>query len=570
MSEGLKLSTQLWLKAVRAEYWLARKLLPDVYSNDALICFNSYAFMDDPDFQRAYQRGAQALGDTDWYQWHWRVHVGLWAAANASRIEGDFVECGVSYGFLSSAVMEHLDWDQLGKTFYLLDTFAGLDPRFVTAGERESGALEKSEEHVRNGMYGSSVDGIRANFSQWRNQRIVVGAVPETLDEVESDTVAFLHIDMNCAPPEVAALRHFWPRLSPGAFVLLDDYANRGRDEQRIAMDEVAAELGVSICALPTGQGLLIKPPDRTGRRDESDGQPSLVAQSSRGRNTTVAPVANKWPIKFRIAWAALRTAYWIPRKVLPDVYSDDALICFNSHAFMDDPAFQRAYQRGVLALGGKDIHHWHWRVHVGLWAAATASRVEGDFVECGVSHGFLSSAVMEYLDWDRLGKMFYLLDTFAGMDPRFVTPGERQAGALVKNQAALDFGIYGSSVDSVRTNFAQWQNQRIVVGAVPETLEQVEAKTIAFLHIDMNCAPPEAATLRYFWPRLSPGALVLLDDYANRGRDDQRIAMDEVARELGVQICALPTGQGLLVKPPEQSSPPPVSAGRAQSSEPG
>jgi hypothetical protein len=43
--------------------------------------------------------------------------------------------------------------------------------------------------------------------------------------------------------------------------VLLDDYANRGRDEQRVAMDEVAAELGVQVCALPTGQGLIMKPP---------------------------------------------------------------------------------------------------------------------------------------------------------------------------------------------------------------------------------------------------------------------------------------------------------------------
>ncbi|SIM81297.1 Methyltransferase MtfD [Mycobacteroides abscessus subsp. abscessus] len=58
--------------------------------------------------------------------------------------------------------------------------------------------------------------------------------------------------------------------------------------------------------------------------------------------------------------------------------------------------------------------------------------------------------------------------------------------------------------------------------------------------------------TLRYFWPRLSPGAFVLLDDYANRGRDEQRIAMDDVARELGVSVVALPTGQGLIIKPPQ------------------
>jgi len=259
-SRPLSARARLLLWWVRTEYTLARKLLPDVYANDGLISFHSDAFLDDPAFQRAYQRGARALGTPDWYQWQWRVHVGLWAAANASRLDGDFVECGVSYGFLSSAVMEFLDWDRLGKTFYLLDTFAGIDPRFVTDAERQSGAVEKSQLNLRNGMYVSGVDGVRANFAQWRNQRIIVGAVPETLDQVDARVVAFLHLDMNCAPPEVAALRFFWPRLSPGAFVLLDDYANRGRDEQRVAMDALASELGVQICALPTGQGLLIKP----------------------------------------------------------------------------------------------------------------------------------------------------------------------------------------------------------------------------------------------------------------------------------------------------------------------
>ena len=77
MAKNLSLKTRLWLRAVRAEYWVARTLLPNVYSNDALICFNSHAFVDDPDFRRTYQRGARTLGDEDWYQWQWRVHVGL-------------------------------------------------------------------------------------------------------------------------------------------------------------------------------------------------------------------------------------------------------------------------------------------------------------------------------------------------------------------------------------------------------------------------------------------------------------------------------------------------------------
>ncbi|WP_156745737.1 class I SAM-dependent methyltransferase [Mycobacterium sp. ACS4054] len=260
MANRLSTGARIRLWMVGKEYGLARKLFPKAYASDALISFHRHAFVEDPAFQRAYERGTRALGGQDWYQWHWRAHIGLWAATNASRLDGDFVECGVSYGFLSSAIMEYLDWDRLGKTFYLLDTFAGIDPRYVTADERRGGALERSEQQLRNGMYVSGVEGVRANFAQWKNQRIIVGPVPETLDQVEARTVAFLHIDMNCAPPEVAALRFFWPRLSPGAFVLLDDYAYHGHEEQRLAMDALAGELGVPICTLPTGQGLLIKP----------------------------------------------------------------------------------------------------------------------------------------------------------------------------------------------------------------------------------------------------------------------------------------------------------------------
>jgi hypothetical protein len=42
--------------------------------------------------------------------------------------------------------------------------------------------------------------------------------------------------------------------------VLLDDYAYWGYEEQRLAMNALASELSVPICALPSGQGLLIKP----------------------------------------------------------------------------------------------------------------------------------------------------------------------------------------------------------------------------------------------------------------------------------------------------------------------
>ena len=100
--------------------------------------------------------------------------------------------------------------------------------------------------------------------------------------------------------------------------------------------------------------------------------------------------------------------------------YDQDGLWSIHNHEFMSDPLFRRAYEKGITANGGD--FNWDWRVHVGLWAASSAAKLEGDFVECGVNRGFLSSSIMTYLNWNDLHKSFYLMDTFKGIDERHIT----------------------------------------------------------------------------------------------------------------------------------------------------
>ena len=245
------------------------------------------------------------------------------------------------------------------------------------------------------------------------------------------------------------------------------------------------------------------------------------------------------------------RIAYSGAKMVVPRLYAQDGLASIHDHAFVADPAFRAAYERGLKAIAGEPDYQWHWRIHIALWAARTAARVAGDFVECGVNRGFQSSAIMQSLDWNRLDRTFWLLDTFAGIDERFINDAERAAGAMQRNREKLNSGFYVSGIEQVRRNFAEWQRVRIVVGAVPETLDQVTAAAVAYLHLDMNCAPPEIAAADHFWDRLSPGAVMLLDDYGYYGFTPQTEAFDEFARRRGIAICALPTGQGLIVKPP-------------------
>jgi hypothetical protein len=192
-------------------------------------------------------------------QIEWRIHVALWVAVTAVRVPGDFVECGVNAGFISSAIMHRLNWCAVDKRFYLIDTFSGPPPRQYSREEVARGRVRLAAEAMAAGAYVSDLERVRANYSEWPNAVVVPGVVPDVLPELSIGAVAFLHIDMNCAYPERTALEFFWDRLSPGAFVLLDDYSYFGHECQAQAMDAATRSLGVEILSLPTGQGVIIK-----------------------------------------------------------------------------------------------------------------------------------------------------------------------------------------------------------------------------------------------------------------------------------------------------------------------
>ena len=64
-----------------------------------------------------------------------------------------------------------------------------------------------------------------------------------------------------------------------------------------------------------------------------------------------------------------------------------------------------------------------------------------------------------------------------------------------------------------------------------------------------MNCALPEKAALQFFWSRLSPGGIILLDDYAYYGNDSLTEEIDSLSARLGFSVLSLPTGQGLIIR---------------------
>ena len=84
--------------------------------------------------------------------------------------------------------------------------------------------------------------------------------------------------------------------------------------------------------------------------------------------------------------------------------YAHDGLATIHNDHFRQLPGFRAAYGRGVEAGHGVDPA-FEWRVHVALWAAKASLRAAGDFIECGVNAGVISSAIMHRLGWGHLDR---------------------------------------------------------------------------------------------------------------------------------------------------------------------
>jgi O-methyltransferase len=223
---------------------------PLTYNQDGLATGHHADFLADPLFAESYRLG-ESTGSFRDNRIQWRAYIACWTASHAKRLEGDFVECGVYRGGLARAIINYVGFQDLPKRFFLCDTYNGLVQSHISDEEKRMGK--------KAGGYEDCYDAVQKTFAPFPNVRIVKGTVPEVLSQVDVEKVCYLSLDMNCAPPEIAAAEYFWDKLVTGGVILLDDYGWMGYEPQKRAFDEFTARKGVAVLSLPTGQGLILK-----------------------------------------------------------------------------------------------------------------------------------------------------------------------------------------------------------------------------------------------------------------------------------------------------------------------
>ena len=231
-----------------------------------------------------------------------------------------------------------------------------------------------------------------------------------------------------------------------------------------------------------------------------------------------------------------LRAAIVRFRRIFNSVYASDNVVLFNrTLGFRNDRALMGAIERNARNDQERSLL---LRINTLAWAATHALRVHGDFVECGVWRGFCSAVLADYLDFGHVDKTFYLYDTFEGIPREY--DSEKHDSPLFRES-----GLY----ESVVQRFSRFPNVRIVRGTVPQSFDLSLPDQVAFLHLDMNSSKSEIAALDVLYDRVSPGGVIVFDDYGWLGYRAQQIAEDDFMRKRDHRILELPSGQGMLIK---------------------
>lgn len=166
--------------------------------------------------------------------------------------------------------------------------------------------------------------------------------------------------------------------------------------------------------------------------------------------------------------------------------------------------------------------------------ARASAKR-EGSLIEIGAYQGSSARLICEV----KGDKKFYVCDTYEGL------PESHKQDRAVHKVAQ-----YACSLESVGKFLEGFSNVQLVKGFFPGSIREIvpDDEKFTFAHIDVDLYEGTLQGIRWLYPRMVPGGIIISHDYSVLA--GVKTAVDELSAELpNALVVELPTTQAMIVK---------------------
>ena len=134
-----------------------------------------------------------------------------------------------------------------------------------------------------------------------------------------------------------------------------------------------------------------------------------------------------------------------------------------------------------------------------GIYASTERTgNVPGDIAELGVFRGGSARLICEV----KRNRALHLFDTFAGL------PGSSESDTRFQG------GSFASLLDSVESYLHPFPNVHFHVGMFPDSAVGLDDLRFSFVHLDADLYESTLEGIKWFYPRLSRGAVLISHDY--------------------------------------------------------
>lgn len=165
--------------------------------------------------------------------------------------------------------------------------------------------------------------------------------------------------------------------------------------------------------------------------------------------------------------------------------------------------------------------------------AVKGTEKIKGDIAEVGVYRGGSSKLICEA----KGGRHLHLFDTFEGLPE------------LNENDDPSEFhkGQFSAFFENVKNYLKKYPNVHFYKGLFPSTAGGVKNKKFSFVNLDVDIYESTISCLKFFYPRMSKGGIIISHDYVNSA--GVRKAVDGFFKDKPEPIIVITGLQCLIVK---------------------
>jgi O-methyltransferase len=176
-----------------------------------------------------------------------RCHILHTLARQARHVPGEYWECGVYRGGTARLLADVAA--ETGRPLRLFDTFCGMPPAEGGIDWHEAGDFADT-----------SLAAVRAVVA-YAGAHFHEGLIPESFTGLEAGQIALAHVDVDLYRSVWDCCCFIYPSLTPGGFLVFDDYGWPTCLGARKAVDSFFSDKPERPLVLPTGQAIVVRLP---------------------------------------------------------------------------------------------------------------------------------------------------------------------------------------------------------------------------------------------------------------------------------------------------------------------